>query len=230
MHHNSATHCNMLQITAARCNTLQLTAKHTATHCNTLQHAATHCNTLQHTATHCNTTATHAATQCNTSKHTLFLFILLAAIALHTPSSRVAHILLTTARLGSEPSPLRRHWDGLKLQHVRHTWFIPQHYPKSGIFVLVTSSWRWGCALHALCGLTCTFDSVMYAAWWLSHVHTIPTCEEHRFWSRSCLYSNSYFLSTWGGIVDVVMNNHRIFFITCWYIFEDGWWVEGVVL
>ena len=83
--HQTATHCNSLQLTATHCNTMQLTAKNcntlqytatqfnslqlTAIHCNTLQHTAIHCNTLQHTAIHC-TTLQHTATHCNTMQRT----------------------------------------------------------------------------------------------------------------------------------------------------------------
>ena len=74
---HTATHCNVLQYTAAglilapqdlgtykrvmHCTTLHRTAQHdttlqhTATHCNTLQRTAAHYSTLHHTASHCNT-------------------------------------------------------------------------------------------------------------------------------------------------------------------------------
>ena len=35
-----------------------------------------------------------------------------------------------------------------------------------------------------------------------------------RFWSKSWLGSTSYFLSTWGASWIVVVNNHRIVFVT----------------
>jgi len=63
--HNSATHCNTLQYTAAFCSTYCNPLHRSATLCNTLQHTAAHCNTLQYTATHCNTLQ-HAATRYST--------------------------------------------------------------------------------------------------------------------------------------------------------------------
>ena len=79
----TASHCNILQYTAAHCKTRQLEvwaistctplAESYATHCSSLEHTptfstganATHYITLQHTATHCNTLH-RTATHCNT--------------------------------------------------------------------------------------------------------------------------------------------------------------------
>ena len=49
-------------------NCLLVPSASTATHCNILQHTAAHCNALQNTATHCKTlqnTAKHCYTHCN---------------------------------------------------------------------------------------------------------------------------------------------------------------------
>jgi len=100
---NTATRCNMLQLTATHSNTLQ----HTAIHCNILLHAATHCNTLQHTATRCDTlhcTATYRYTlrhtaheECNNaelwerSHHTPFRLSLNFFVYIHIHIRAITH-------------------------------------------------------------------------------------------------------------------------------------------